>query len=128
MTDLANALARAWAPVVQQFAEAARQLLTQVGENMRRFWDTPDGRYLKAVVECFQQHPELLDAMIAAREAEARVPDCHCLCQRWDHLGICASYSTTQRTFRSAELGDTVVPMCGPCAADLDGKRTMAQI
>lgn len=90
-----------------------------LGRAMADFMASPQGQYLKAVVDYYDRHPEELDAMIAAREAEGRRRDCHCLCQRWDHLGSCTGAATTERVFTAAELGATTVPLCAACAESI---------
>lgn len=109
-------------PLVQAFAAIRAELVkvgAAFGKAMSEFMVSPEGRYLKAVCDYYERHPEELDAMIAAREVEAARQGCHCLCPRWDdHRGRCAGWADTERPF-----GGLSVPMCGPCAAALDQRR-----
>lgn len=116
-------LADAFRPIAAELSKIGRSF----SEAMTRFWDSPDGRYLKAVVDYYERHPEQLDAMIAAREVEAQADTCHCLCQRWDHLGACTGRAATERTFAQSGLGAIAVPMCSACAASVDQQLAAAQ-
>lgn len=115
-------------PIVAAFAAFRRDLLKAgeaLGKAMSEWAATPEGRYVMAVVDYYDRHPAELEAMIAAREAEARVRYCDCMCGRWGHRGACTTHAVTERLFTLD--GDRVtVPLCGPCAAGIDSQRTLA--
>lgn len=54
--------------------------------------------------------PEFRDA--------ARPSPCHCLCARWRQRGVCTGRAATARN-----LGQSRVPLCVPCAEDIDRQR-----
>jgi hypothetical protein len=121
-------IAKQLQPIVDAFSAISKQLV-EVGAAMNRamteFWKTPSGQYLKAVVDYYDRHPEELDAMIAAREAEAAIRYCDCMCGRWKHRGICTRTASTDRAFSLD--GDRVdVPLCSACAASIDEQRPVS--
>lgn len=99
-------------------------MLDAFAKTMSEFWASPEGQYLKRIVDYYEAHPAELDTMIAARELEAELaaqPHCHCLCGRWKHLGTCVTYASTERV-----IGGVAVPLCGPCSASIDVHRATA--
>jgi hypothetical protein len=108
---------------MQQFAASMARDMAKFAEQLRRAmqeWvESPAGQYLLAVSRYYEKHPDELDAMIRAREAEAVRPLCSCLCQRWGHLGACQTYATTERVLYP-DFGAVVVRACDPCAAGID--------
>jgi hypothetical protein len=47
---------------------------------------------------------------------------CHCLCGRWEHLGICQGEATQMMPFDAPATGLTHVPLCDACADDIHVK------
>lgn len=45
---------------------------------------------------------------------------CHCLCHRWGHRGLCTGEAQTWAVMESSVTGVTWIPLCGPCAEDID--------
>lgn len=98
------------------FADALRPVGEALNRGMKEFFESSTGRYLLAVAKYYEEHPDELNAMIAAREAEAQSWDCHCLCQRWDHLGVCTGErSTTTAMYLDGK--QMQVPMCRACSS-----------
>lgn len=93
-------------------AEALRPIGPAIQRSWQEFMTSADGQYLRAVVDYYDRRPGELDAVSAAREAEAVMVPCHCLCARWGHIGACRGYATTQ-----FDVGGWFVSVCGPCAA-----------
>jgi hypothetical protein len=122
--DPMAAFARQWQAMADAWTAEMRKVTASLTAAMTEFWASPSGQYLKAVVDYYERHPEELDAMIAAREAEARRRFCDCMCGRWKHRGACLTDATTERVFSLG--GDpATVPLCGPCAASIDGQRAV---
>lgn len=102
----------------QVMAREMGKMVAAYAKAMGDFMQTPSGQYLKAVCDYYDRHPEELDLMVAAREAEAQTShSCHCLCQKWNHLGTCTGEAGTHRMFGSAP-----VPLCTACAASVDAQ------
>ncbi len=117
-----NDIARQWQAMADAWTRDMRKIAESLSEAMTEFWASPSGQHLKAVVDYYDRHPEELDAMIAARQMEARRRFCDCMCGRWNHRGACLTDATTERTF-SLEGDPVEVPLCRPCADSIDSQR-----
>lgn len=108
-------LGEAFAQMARDFAASLAAFL----HAMSAYWDGVSGPQLRTIVQYYAEHPEELEALVAAREKGYQESACHCFCQ-WRHRGACAGTADTTRPFNGVS-----VPMCTGCAAEADHRRAL---
>jgi hypothetical protein len=87
-------------------------------------WHEAVTPFLAEVSAWVETNRDQIETYLAHRPHPLRLqPQCHCFCghTHGDEMGICDAFAgTTVRRF-----GDLDVPMCLPCAAALDERRSL---
>lgn len=113
--DWVRQMNTAFQPLVTAISDA----MTTFGRVVKEWSETPQGRETLALARYLAENPDVKEALLAGQK---HTWDCHCLCSMQGHHGVCTGGpAETFRTFDG--LGRPhEVPMCVPCATDLDAK------